>query len=538
MKMKAFSRAPAFLAAVTLLSLACASGSSSAQWAPDINKGAFAQPPAGPPVPLNTERGGNTDEDTIDINKASTDSELITAAQIYLERRDFNKAAKAYQRLIEAFPLSRFKNTAYYGLSYSRYREGHLKEARSMLEGLMSALEMGWDSSLKARAQAFIKEMDSVENSGKARPDSFAIGALLPTSGGYAQYGEAALRGILLAADVYGGGAPVEVYVREAGDSALPIEAAVKELSGNQRVAGVVGPLLSSTAYQAAEYAQSSGMPLITLSQKEGVTSAGDYIFRNSLLPESQASAVAEYACKKLGNKRFAVIYPQNNYGTELAVLFKKEVRRLGGIVVAEASYDEGTTDFGDVLRSVFNVTTKKKKEGRKTIKEYTPAANVDALYIPDYYETVSLIVPYLEYFNIKGVQLLGSNGWNSNRLVESVGKEIEGAVFVDGFFTESGRAGSKEFIERFKAAYGRNPGVLEAASYDAARILISAAAGASGKEFKAANREELKNRLKKLKGFRGAAGAVSFDTGGEAVKELFVLTVRGGHIAEAEAPH
>ncbi|MBI5809571.1 MAG: penicillin-binding protein activator, partial [Deltaproteobacteria bacterium] len=355
-------------------------------------------------------------------------------------------------------------------------------------------------------------------------------GALLPMKGVYAPFGEEAARGILLAAGAFGsGGQRAEVYVKDVSTDAAAAGSSIEELSGNVRVAGIVGPLLSPAAREAGLYAQKLSVPLITLSQKEGVTSAGGYVFRNSLTHADQAETIAAYAYKGLGSRKFAVLYPQNNYGAELKELFKEEVRRQGGEVVKELGYVPGTKDFSRELTSLFGITGKERREGRRTIKDFTAAVPADALYIPDYYETVSMIVPYLEYYDIKGVRLLGSNGWNSPRLAALSGKGVEGAVFVDGFFANSQRRGSAEFAERFRAAYGTDPGVLEAQAYDAARVLITAAVEGAG----GTGRDGVKDYLRAMKDYSGAAGALSFNEKGAAIKRLFILTVKDGAITE-----
>lgn len=362
-----------------------------------------------------------------------------------------------------------------------------------------------------------------------------AIGVLLPLKGSYARYAEDAMDGVLLAADVFGkgegpSGAGVEVFVRNVGADPAQVEAAVDDLASNPRVAGLVGPMMSSTAEGAARSAQRRSIPVITLTQKEGVTGTGDYVFRNFLTPSAQASAIAEYACKTIGKKRFAVLYPQNNYGAELARLFEKEVKARGCKVVRSLSYPQETSDFSSHIKLLFGVKSTEKKEGRRRITEYAPTVAVDGLYIPDFAETVSMIAPYLAYHNISGVQLLGSNGWNSPKLLLA-GRDVDGAVFVDGFFPNSSRDGAREFVERFTEAYGRAPGMIEAQAYDAAAVLISAIRQADGSW---PDRSAVKERLLAVKGYNGAAGPLSFDKDREAVKSLFILTVRDGEIVEA----
>ncbi|MBI2401042.1 MAG: penicillin-binding protein activator, partial [Deltaproteobacteria bacterium] len=279
---------------------------------------------------------------------------------------------------------------------------------------------------------------------------------------------------------------------------------------------------------EAARSGQRLRIPVITLSQKEGVTSAGDYVFRNFLTPEDQGRALAGYSAGK-GQKKFAVLYPQTNYGVELARYFEMAVKERGGAVVRQAAYAPGTADFSTEVKRIFGVKATEKMDGRRKVREFTPTVKVDALFLPDSFEAAALIVPYLDYYNIKGVQLLGANGWNSPRLPELAGKSVEGAVFVDGFFAASGKSGTEEFTRRFVDAYGKEPGVLSAQAYDAARMLMIAA------KDQGMDREYVAGRLRGLKDFRGATGSISFNARREAEKGLFLLTVEGGRIVEAK---
>lgn len=319
-----------------------------------------------------------------------------------------------------------------------------------------------------------------------------------------------------------------EIIIRDTRDDPVATAKAVEELALNENVAGIIGPLLSITAMDAAKKAQELKVPVITLSQKDGLTSAGDYIFRNFLLPSEQAKAAAAYAINKLNYKKFAILYPNNPYGIELANLFKEEIKKDKGEIVAEGQYKEGQTYFGKEITQLFKINETEKKEGRRKIKIFEPAVTADALYIPDYFDTVGLIAPYLAYYNIKDVKLLGVSGWNSPRLIELGGKYVEGAVFVDGFFAGSKRAMTAQFVNNFKNIYAAEPGIIEAQAYDATKIIIDAIIRGNGKK------EEIRVELAHVKDFPGATGDITFNKDREAVKELFILTVRDGKIVEA----
>lgn len=456
------------------------------------------------------------------------DEALLRLGRIYEERKELGKAAEAYGMLLKNFPQSRFRSEASYELGLVSYRTGRLDEARAAFESISG--DNGASLAMRARAQRLLKEIERATYGIEAPSDLPAIGVLLPLKGDYAGFGEEALSGVLMAAGVFGpAGARFEVIVKDISE-ASSVEAAVRELAANDRVVGVLGPLLSSTALEAAMHAQSMRLPVITLSQREGITDAGEYVFRNFLTPESQARAIAGYAAGPLKARRFAVLHPQSAYGVELARHFEAAVRDSGGSVVRQGAYAPGTTDFSETVRRVFGVQTKERTEGRRKIREFIPTVQVDALFVPDSYDAVALMVPYLDYYDIKGVRLLGAGGWNSPRLVELGGRGVEGAVFVDGFFAASSRGAAAEFSRGFSDTFGRQPGILSAQAFDAASMLLHAASASGG----GAGREGVKEALRSVREFRGATGDISFSPRREAVKDLFVLTVQGGRIVEA----
>jgi len=454
---------------------------------------------------------------------------LLELARSLAAQGEANESEKTYKLLLKRFPESKKANVAEYELGLLLYKNGGAVEARSYLERVSSSWWV--EPALREKTRVLLREIDSLLKRGARESKGPAIGLILPLKGRYAPYGEAALKSVLLAAGIFGPAAtrPVDVIVRDVGESSAGGAGAVTALAEENNVLGIVGPLLNSTAYQSAARAEAVGIPLITLSRKEDISGAGGYVFRNSLSPSEQARAVAEYAVNVLGNIKFAVLYPDDPSGNIMAKTFMDTVIGLGGEVTAVTSYKRDTKDFGNILVGLFKIETDEVQEGRRMIKEYFPSEEADALYIPDNYRTISLITPYIKYYNIEDLQLLGSSGWDSKKLVEMAGKGVAGAVFVDGFFAGSKRESSSVFARRFRDAYGRRPGELEAEAYDAAGILIKAIDSDNP------GRHTVRDRLLDMSGYDGAGGSISFDRFGGSVKKPFILTVKGRSIVEAE---
>ena len=60
-----------------------------------------------------------------------------------------------------------------------------------------------------------------------------------------------------------------------------------RELAQDESVLAILGPLSSVVAQSAASAAQTAGVPLIALSQKDGLTQTGNWIFQAFLTPSA-----------------------------------------------------------------------------------------------------------------------------------------------------------------------------------------------------------------------------------------------------------
>lgn len=362
-----------------------------------------------------------------------------------------------------------------------------------------------------------------------------AVGVLLPLSGRYAAFGELVKRGMELAQTAFRPALPVRFIYRDTAADAAQAERQLAELAISERVVAVAGPLVGSAAQAAARRANREQVPMLTLSQKEGLAASGFYVFRNALTGALQVRALADYAMGERGLTRFAMLYPETGQGTQLADQFSAEIARRGGSLVARQSYAPEQTDFRREVRLLLGLDPDAADEDEDEIPvaagEVSPPKEpppFEALLIPDYAERIALIAPQLVFYGLEGAQLLGTNGWNDPQLVQQAGAFVEKAVFVDGFFRYSPYPFVKDFTERYYAAYGSEPTILEAQGYDVAGILLSLL---SRPEIQ--SRDALRRALLDLDNYPGVTGATRFDFQGEAVKSLFLLQVRDGAIVQ-----
>ncbi len=357
------------------------------------------------------------------------------------------------------------------------------------------------------------------------------IGCILPLSGRYAAYGNKALDAVLLAAGVFNAAkeTPIRILVEDSQSEPAVASAAAAKLA-DAGVACILGPLGSQEALEAAKEAQRLKVPILTLTQWEGITGIGDYVFRDFLTAAMQVRTVVQYAQAEIGLRRFAILYPEDAYGREMARLFREEVLRKGGEIVREKSYKTDQTDFGEEIRALAGLPPDNPAPDVPAMAPPKPNPGFEALFIPDSAARVAMIVPQLAYYDITGIRLLGTSGWDSPDLLDTDPERLQGAIFVDGFFANSFRPEVNRFIEAFYMAYRREPDMMEALVFDAADVAVRLVI-----ENRGGTRETFRKSLMQVKGYQGATGKTSFSSSRDAEKELFVLTVKGGQIIQVK---
>jgi len=365
------------------------------------------------------------------------------------------------------------------------------------------------------------------------------VGCLLPLSGPFAIYGEEVLNGIQLG--IFKGGEQdpgLELLIRDTKDTREHALAGLEDLAHNEKVMAVIGPLSSKTAAPVAEKAQELGVPIITLTQKDGITEGRDMVFRNFLTPSREVKRILSPSMIDKGIKRFAILYPDNSYGRFFMNLLWDRIEELGGNVTAVESYPPDKTDFAEQIKKMTGVyyprpafLIEKMVEMRPPEEEECriypdkpePFIDFDAVFIPDNYQRVAMIAPQLPYHDVQDVLLMGTSLWQSPQLIEIARDYVQGAIFPSGFFEGTGEPEVRNFITAYKASFHSDPGLLAAVGYDSIRLLQKIMG-----EVTVNTRKDIRNELFGIQDYRGVTGDIVFDPEGELLNEPFLLTVSG----------
>lgn len=342
-----------------------------------------------------------------------------------------------------------------------------------------------------------------------------SLGVLLPLSGRYAVYGQQVQRGMELALAAHPG-VPVRLVYRDTADGHADPAAQVAALAADPSVLAVIGPLTSAAAGPAAEQGVRERLPMLLLAQRDEVTGTSPYLFRDTLTVSSQIRSLLDYAVTGRGLTRFAVFYPVGRQGESFVRQFAAEVAQRGLPAPVCQGYAPGATDLRADLESLAKLV---RGAGGGTL---------DALVIPDEARQVAQIVPQLGFSRLDQVQLLGTRAWSDPELIRLAGPQIEGAVFVDGFFVGSPDPQVRSFVDSYQSGGGQLPTILEAVGYDAAGILLSLLERGG-----IADREALRQALSSVHDYPGVTGRTRFDLQGEADKRLFLLQVQDGAVVQ-----
>lgn len=408
-----------------------------------------------------------------------------------------------------------------------RLGDGELAEAAAMFSGTAIGEEARLQQGRRANRGEVKRTAAALPEPAKQTEAGPTVGVILPLSGRYAEFGALVRRGMELALTGHPESGVRFRFVDSEGDSQASART-VGELASDPNVLALAGPLTRAAAAAAASRAQQEKVTLLTLSQKEGLPRIGDHIFRLSLTASAQVKALVDWVMGKKGMTSFAILAPETRLGQEMSDLFAAEVGKRGGEIVHRTVYPDKATDFKTQVRQLAG---REDDKGRKEKGGEKKEPKVfEALFIPDSADRISLIAPQLSYYGLPKVQLLGTNGWNSPGRLRPAARHIEGAVFVDGFFSGSPEPAVADFVARYTEEFRREPSLLEAQAFDVAGIYLSLLADPAVR-----TREDVRQALSRLARYPGVTGETTFDADGEAQRSLFLLQMKGGVIVPVD---
>lgn len=375
-------------------------------------------------------------------------------------------------------------------------------------------------------AQTSMALLQSFINKIKVHPH--ILGVALPFSGPMKPYGTDLLNGIRLAIDIakeQWGFSSVGLVVKDTTSLTAPLQVEMQQLLDEFQPRAVIGPLLSREIRDLGRLPDDNTTPFITPSSTLlNVRQFGSFWFSTAMTSSVQAKRLVEYAVMELGYHRFCIIYPKTAYGRELADMFGKEVVHSGGEIIAVEEYAEEQTDIAEQLRRLKNKDLEQygleEPEETRTGEErlvYTPG--FDAVFLPGQPVHLALIAAQLAFFDIN-VPILGGNSWHNPELFRWAKQDLDGSIFVDGFFLNSPDPSVQMFIQRYRSRFHKEPSLFAVQAYDAAILVLETL------RKEAQSGQDVWNQLVRRSDLPALSGFASFSSAGILNRRLYLLQI------------
>lgn len=341
-----------------------------------------------------------------------------------------------------------------------------------------------------------IKRIEKVlEEANDIKDGKVTLLVMAPLTGSFADFGNAAIQGVLLAQSEADLNDKIEVKFLDTESNPVSAIDKAKITFARDSIVGVVGPLLSNTATSVAVWLSEAypSVPMITpTANTEGISALGENIFQLNISPGILAGHIAEYGMKCLKIGEFGIMSPNTEYGRVSSSNFMHTVENAGRGIILNESYEEGSKDY----QTQFNIlrekgyTLKNKRNRIRLGSENINTVNgrrkgsfmadsvifFDGFFLPASDPAdVAMLASQYTYNKLDGI-LLGTSGWYGKETIKDGRNSVDNAFFATAFLSEDDRKEFKDFKKKFIRRWKSNPGddKVSGLSYDASRILFA----------------------------------------------------------------
>jgi branched-chain amino acid transport system substrate-binding protein len=373
-----------------------------------------------------------------------------------------------------------------------------------------------------SRALLFILVFGVLPNTAAAQ---IKIGIAEALTGNASQYGVAIRKGFELAAGEIassGGinGQKLELVIEDEQGKKEEAINVFKKLIFQDKVVLLFGPTLSNSAQASDPVAQAAKVVVFgTSNTADGITSIGNYVFRNSVTEADILPATLKAAAQKTGFTKVAVLYGNDDIFTRSGYdNFKKALQDLKIGVTTTETFAKGDVDFKPQLTKI-------------------KGTNPDAIVLS---ALVAEGAPIMVQARQLGITLpfVGGNGMNSPRVFELARDYSDNLWVGSPWSVESSTPENKRFVAAYKKAYGTVPDQFAAQAYDAMYIAAEAMRKLKFAGNLDADRRALRDALPAVQ-WNGATGPFKFrqaigrdgkPAGYDAVQTAIVMVTKRNH--------
>jgi branched-chain amino acid transport system substrate-binding protein len=356
-------------------------------------------------------------------------------------------------------------------------------------------------------AQAEVKDPIGVVTLRPGEPVHIAYWVVI--SGANTSLGTDIVRGIEIAVDTFGGsikGFPIKISGQDSGCSAEGGQAAATRLAADPTIVAAIGSACSSAAKPGVPILWKAGIvnvspsntaPFLTSPERDDGYSG---YLRTCHNDKVQGAIAANFAFREKGFKKAATIHDGSVYAEQLAQVFAKTFKQLGGEITAMEAISPNDTDMRPVLTKI-------------------ATGKPDIIYYPIFIAEGGFITRQAkEVAGLEKVTLMGADGMFSPDFYKAAGTAAVGMFHSSPDFSAFA-GGYTNFLKVHIKKYGEKPiAPFHAHAYDATMMILKAIDKVAVKE--GGNlyigRKALRDALYATSQMKGLTGTITCDPYGD----------------------
>lgn len=294
-----------------------------------------------------------------------------------------------------------------------------------------------------------------------AQDKVFTVGIPLPLTGAEAKFGEIEKQAYEMALEEVnsrGGvkGHKLTLDIQDSGGKPETATAIVEKFITVNKYPMVAGEYTSQCSYAVAGVAEKYKTPyLVVTGAADKITQQGwKYVYRLNPPSSLYNAGIFGFFEAVARPKSIAILYENTDFGTSTSKAMKEYAEAKGILVVLAEGYQAGAIDFKPILQKV---------------KSLRP----EILYMVSYLMDASLLMRQSKELDINPQAFVGgAAGFTLPEFLQNAGEASEYVMSGTLWTPQVKYAGAKEFFDKFKARFGKEPDYHAAEAYAAVYVL------------------------------------------------------------------
>lgn len=335
--------------------------------------------------------------------------------------------------------------------------------------------------------------------------DDLKIGILGPMTGPGSLMGQSMRDGVLFAFDKVNEAGGIKgrkltpVIVDDQAQITLGVNG-IKKLVYKDEVLAVIGTPNSPVCLATMQESAKAKTPQIMFGVAPKITQSGNlWILRITPSDMVMATNYVDFAVKKLGFKKLAVLHDSSDYGKGALPALEAQMKQLGLKPVSVESFNVGDKDFAGQLNNI-------KNSGAEGV--FLWGLYVEGAQILIQARQLGLTMPFM-----------ASSGVLQGAFLKLAGEAANGLYITTYFSLDDPATRVQEFIKAYEPKYGK-PTPTSALAFDGANVLIQAIQNAGS------DKEKIRRYLRSIKSYQGVTGRIETDQNGQGGQSSIIMRV------------